>query len=214
MSLRSLSLLATALLTLTPAVQARTDLAGCISSATTNQWHEASMIWYVPGTGEICDFPDCGGGRAPPKSDNPACPLYTGTASYEPSYLEGYGPGAAAAATTSTAEATSTSTTPAKATTSVDEEEEEEETASSVGSGSLTISARPTGGIVGVETPRVTPSASLVPSSSASAVSSSASGNGNAAVTGSGEYTGENGVGMLRVHAGVGAVGLLVALML
>ncbi|KAL4897319.1 hypothetical protein BDV59DRAFT_87901 [Aspergillus ambiguus] len=85
---------------LASAVHARTDLEGCTKSETVNQWNEASMIWYVPDTGEICDFPDCGGGRAPPKTDNPACPLYTGTATYEPSYLPGYGPGATATAKT------------------------------------------------------------------------------------------------------------------
>ncbi|QKX64471.1 uncharacterized protein TRUGW13939_11645 [Talaromyces rugulosus] len=61
---------------------ARTDLSGCTSSIA-----GASIIWYVPGTGELCQFLDCGGGRAPPKTDVPGCPLYTGTATYSPSYL-------------------------------------------------------------------------------------------------------------------------------
>lgn len=91
------------------AAVARTDLAGCVSSATVNQWHEASMIWYVPGTGEICDFPDCGGGRAPPKTDQPGCPLYSGTASLTASYLSGYGPDGKMAATTLTASTTASS---------------------------------------------------------------------------------------------------------
>lgn len=64
---------------------ARTDLAGCTSSTT-----GASIIYYVPGTGEICDIPDCGGGRAPPKTTNPACPNYQGTATYSPSFLPGF----------------------------------------------------------------------------------------------------------------------------
>lgn len=67
---------------------ARTDLAGCTSSAS-----GASLIWYVPGTGEICKIPDCGGGRAPPKTTVPGCAAYVGTATYEPSYLPGWGPG-------------------------------------------------------------------------------------------------------------------------
>ncbi|GAQ04983.1 hypothetical protein ALT_2304 [Aspergillus lentulus] len=97
--------------TLASTVYARTDLEGCISSKTHNQWNEASMIWYVPGTGEICDIPDCGGGRAPPKRDNPACPgQYTGTATYEPSYLPGYGPGAAASTKTLAATASASTT--------------------------------------------------------------------------------------------------------
>lgn len=85
---------------------ARTDLGGCVSSATVNQWDEASLIWYVPDSGEICDIPDCGGGRAPPKTDQPGCPLYSGTATLTPSYLSGYGPNGKMTATTSTVSAT------------------------------------------------------------------------------------------------------------
>jgi hypothetical protein len=33
---------------------------------------------YDPDTGEICDLLDCGGGRAPPKTTVPGCPLYNG----------------------------------------------------------------------------------------------------------------------------------------
>ncbi|KAJ5086912.1 hypothetical protein NUU61_008219 [Penicillium alfredii] len=88
---------------------ARTDLGGCVSSQTTNQWHEASMIWYVPNSGEICDIPDCGGGRAPPKTNQPGCPLYTGTETLTPSYLPGWGPnGKAVPSTTAVAETSST----------------------------------------------------------------------------------------------------------
>ncbi|KAJ5217415.1 hypothetical protein N7468_010423 [Penicillium chermesinum] len=85
---------------------ARTDLSGCVSSLTVNQWDEASLIWYVPGSGEICDFPDCGGGRAPPKTDQPGCPEYSGTATLTPSYLPGYGPSGKMRATAATASAT------------------------------------------------------------------------------------------------------------
>ncbi|KAJ5224375.1 uncharacterized protein N7469_007878 [Penicillium citrinum] len=81
---------------------AKTDLAGCVSSQTTNQWHEASMIWYVPDSGEICEFVDCGGGRAPPKTTQPGCPLYSGTATLTPNYLPGWGPNGKMAATTTT----------------------------------------------------------------------------------------------------------------
>ncbi|KAH8688770.1 hypothetical protein BGW36DRAFT_392144 [Talaromyces proteolyticus] len=80
---------AVATLTLTTTVLARTDLVGCTSSIA-----GPSLVWYVPGTGELCDFLDCGGGRAPPKYSVPGCPLYTGTATYSPSYLPGYGPNA------------------------------------------------------------------------------------------------------------------------
>ena len=79
---------------------ARTDLSGCTSSETV-AFGGASMIYYVPGTGEICAFLDCGGGTAPPMTTVPGCPLYSGTASYEPSYLSGYGPNAAVSTMTS-----------------------------------------------------------------------------------------------------------------
>ncbi|KAJ5976219.1 hypothetical protein N7481_009926 [Penicillium waksmanii] len=98
---------------------ARTDLAGCTSSQTTNQWHEASMIWWVPESGEICDFVDCGGGRAPPKTTQPGCPLYSGTATLTPNYMPGWGPnGKIAASTTTVAETTSSSSSSKAKTTS------------------------------------------------------------------------------------------------
>jgi len=34
-------------------IAAKTDIGGCVSTATKNQWGEASMLWYVPGTGEV-----------------------------------------------------------------------------------------------------------------------------------------------------------------
>lgn len=40
--------------------------------------------WYDPDTGEVCDPHDCGGGRAPPKTDVPGCPFYKGTEIYSP----------------------------------------------------------------------------------------------------------------------------------
>ncbi|KAL4958937.1 putative cell surface protein [Aspergillus stella-maris] len=184
-----LSLLA-ASVSLLGTAHAKTDIGGCISSATTNQWHEASMIWYVPGTGEICDIPDCGGGRAPPKYDNPACPNYTGTASYEPSYLPGYGPGAAA--TTTTVKATDV---PAPTTT---ESAEEHET--------VTI-AKPT------QHPSTTIGSTHIPSSSVIVTLPSTSSTPSPSPTAS-QYEPGNGAGLLQFNAGLGAVGLLVAFML
>ncbi len=49
-------------LALAALVAARTDLVGCVSSETV-AYGGASLVWYVPGTGELCDFLDCGGGR-------------------------------------------------------------------------------------------------------------------------------------------------------
>ncbi|KAI1350713.1 hypothetical protein F5Y01DRAFT_144760 [Xylaria sp. FL0043] len=77
---------------------AKTDIAGCVSSQTV-AYGGASLIWYVPDTGEICAFLDCGGGLAPPKTTVPGCPEYEGTATYSPSYLPGFG--SAATSTTS-----------------------------------------------------------------------------------------------------------------
>jgi hypothetical protein len=39
---------------------AKTDLEGCTSSETV-AFGGASMIYWVPDTGEICSFLDCGG---------------------------------------------------------------------------------------------------------------------------------------------------------
>ncbi|KAK7931601.1 hypothetical protein PG985_002313 [Apiospora marii] len=101
-------------------IAAKTDIGGCVSSATKNQWGEASMIWYVPGTGEVCELLDCGGGRAPPKTNVPGCGNYKGTASYSPTYLPGFGTEAVAATSTaasSTAAAASTTAAVAASTT-------------------------------------------------------------------------------------------------
>lgn len=40
---------------------AKTDLLGCTSSDVI-AYGGASVLYYVPGTGEICSFLDCGGG--------------------------------------------------------------------------------------------------------------------------------------------------------
>lgn len=101
-------------LSLSSIANARTDLEGCVSSEVVINWG-ASYLWYVPGTGEICTFLDCGGGRAPPKTNQPGCPLYSGTATVTASYIEGYGPNGKQAASTTTAVAT-TSTSAAEST--------------------------------------------------------------------------------------------------
>ncbi|KAK2058285.1 hypothetical protein LY76DRAFT_655329 [Colletotrichum caudatum] len=81
----SVAILATAAL-------AKTDLAGCVSSdsiytPTQGGTPYATRVWYVPGTGEICAALDCGGGRAPPKTDVPGCDAYKGTETYCPSFI-------------------------------------------------------------------------------------------------------------------------------
>ncbi|KAK8140967.1 hypothetical protein G3M48_001215 [Beauveria asiatica] len=81
-----------AALSLASSAAARTDLAGCTYTdlvvKPTQMAAYASRLWYVPDTGEVCAFLDCGGGRAPPKSTVPGCPLYTGTETYAPSYID------------------------------------------------------------------------------------------------------------------------------
>ncbi|KAK2023153.1 hypothetical protein LX32DRAFT_163060 [Colletotrichum zoysiae] len=77
---------------LATAVLAKTDIAGCVSSdsiytPTQGGTPYATRVWYVPGTGEICAALDCGGGRAPPKTDVPGCDAYKGTETYSPSFL-------------------------------------------------------------------------------------------------------------------------------
>ncbi|KAG9698435.1 hypothetical protein KCU95_g2521, partial [Aureobasidium melanogenum] len=71
-------------------VHAKTDLAGCTRTDVSSP-ASASYAWIVPDTGELCDFLDCGGGRAPPKTTVPGCPLYVGTETYKPSFLAGFG---------------------------------------------------------------------------------------------------------------------------
>ncbi len=101
------------ILSLTAAVTAKTDFEGCTSTMMGR-----SQVFYVPETGEVCDFLQCGGGRGGPvKSTVPGCPAYTGTASYEPTYLPGYGPGQTPVQTTAQSTATASTkheeTTPA-----------------------------------------------------------------------------------------------------
>ncbi|KAK3675742.1 hypothetical protein LTR78_004383 [Recurvomyces mirabilis] len=74
---------------------AKTDLSGCTSTDVSSP-AGASIAWYVPGTGEMCAALDCGGGRAPPKTDVPGCPQYSGTGTYSPSYNTAWATGAAA----------------------------------------------------------------------------------------------------------------------
>ena len=78
------------LLTIAALASAKTDIAGCVTSKTTNQYGEASVLWYVPTSGEICEILDCGGGRAPPKTTVPGCGSYEGTETYSPQFLSGF----------------------------------------------------------------------------------------------------------------------------
>jgi hypothetical protein len=86
-------LLLTALLA--GAALAKTDLNGCVSFETIitvpnrpDVYPYGSLIWYVPDTGEVCEFIDCGGGRAPPKTTVPGCGAYKGTETYSPKFID------------------------------------------------------------------------------------------------------------------------------
>ena len=90
MSLRLITLTALA----ATSALAKTDLQGCtyIDGVHTVPNRPdippyATRTWYVPDTGEICEFLDCGGGRAPPKTDVPGCGNYKGTDTYSPRYM-------------------------------------------------------------------------------------------------------------------------------
>ncbi|KAG9230783.1 putative cell surface protein [Amylocarpus encephaloides] len=98
-------------LALAAVASAKTNIAGCVSTKTTNQWGEASMLYYVPTDGEICEFLDCGGGRAPPKTTVPGCAQYEGTATYSPRYLAGFD--ATSTAASSSAAAATVQSSPA-----------------------------------------------------------------------------------------------------
>lgn len=101
------------------AALARTDFSGCTSFTSTvtinPTAHEygnvyGSVVYYDPDTLEICTVPDCGGGRAPPKTGVPGCPLYSGTATVTPSFLSA--DPLAATMTTSSGAAETTTATP------------------------------------------------------------------------------------------------------
>ncbi|KAL3434342.1 hypothetical protein BDV09DRAFT_195999 [Aspergillus tetrazonus] len=103
----SVSLIST--ISLLGTVYARTILEGCTFTETVSEKNEYSIVWYVPETGEICDVSVCGGGLDPFDYDNPACPEYTGTAPYKPSYLADYGPSPTAVTAETAADAAVTS---------------------------------------------------------------------------------------------------------
>ncbi|KAL7623555.1 hypothetical protein AAE478_007238 [Parahypoxylon ruwenzoriense] len=169
-------------------VAAKTDLAGCVSSKTV-AFGGASLIWYVPDTGEICEFLDCGGGRAPPKTTVPGCGFYSGTATYSPSFLPGFGVAASASSTENYIPA-STPASVAASTTTAAAESIVTEVSSSTGS----ITAGPTA--TTLETSTASNSGSSSATSSQGTESSSPSGStgspGSASVSGSTSVSGSS----------------------
>ncbi|KAH6652051.1 hypothetical protein BKA67DRAFT_345180 [Truncatella angustata] len=69
--------------------------------------------WYDPDDFQICDPLDCGGGRAPPKTNNPCCGSYKGTEACvdTPSYMSCLVAKATAATSSSVAAITAATTT-------------------------------------------------------------------------------------------------------
>lgn len=59
---------------------ARTDLSGCTrTEALLADRSGYTTFYWNPEVREQCSILDCGGGRAPPKTNVPGCPQYTGT---------------------------------------------------------------------------------------------------------------------------------------
>ncbi|CAP66462.1 uncharacterized protein PODANS_4_3635 [Podospora anserina S mat+] len=73
---------------------AKTDIGGCVSTKVPYMTQDtlvySSLLWYLPDTGEICEILDCGGGRAPPKTNVPGCGNYAGTEEYKPRFWTGF----------------------------------------------------------------------------------------------------------------------------
>ncbi|KAF2277959.1 uncharacterized protein EI97DRAFT_441243 [Westerdykella ornata] len=160
---------------------AKTDIGGCTSSATTNQWGEASMIWWVPGTGEICEFLDCGGGRAPPKTNVPGCAAYKGTETYKPSYMPGWGPDGQIATPKSTpVEVETPEQTPAYG-------EESQKPGAGYGNGYPAESSAPTAG-QSSEYPAVTSAPAYLPTITKPVTLITATGSGYPAANGTASY--------------------------
>ncbi|KAF5026005.1 hypothetical protein F66182_1907 [Fusarium sp. NRRL 66182] len=78
--------------------------------------------WFDPDDGMICDPLDCGGGRAPPKTNVPGCGGYTGTETIGTSYLSCWKPSTTLALTTAETTAEAEATEDAEPTTETSDE--------------------------------------------------------------------------------------------
>ncbi|KAJ5595489.1 Glycoside hydrolase 18 protein [Penicillium hispanicum] len=178
-------------------ILARTVLAECgvhsFTSCADNIVH-----WFDPNTGEVCDPLDCGGGRAPPRTDVPGCPLYTGTETRSTSYLSCWTPSVSASSTVATASASSTESVGSSDSTSTSD------AASSESSATATVARTATGS-------SATPATTLPPKSSTGlrASSSDTSSTGGSTVQPAPTNAGALLTGSLMAVAGA-AVGAIV----
>ncbi|KAI1761948.1 hypothetical protein GGR53DRAFT_448034 [Hypoxylon sp. FL1150] len=198
---------ATTLLLLAVPAAAKTDLSGCVSSETV-AYGGASLIWYVPGSGEICAFLDCGGGMAPPKTTVPGCAAYSGTATYSPSYLPGYGAEATSAAASSTENSSPAETSASVASST---------TAAGTGAGTTSAALSSTGTITAA--PSSSSTTTLKTSTTAAGSSSGGSSSSSAGnSTGAGSSSSTSGTSSVSQAAAMptavvkGAVGMVVGL--
>ncbi|CAI7572588.1 unnamed protein product [Penicillium glandicola] len=178
--MKSVALSLLGLASLASLATARTDLEGCVSSEIIIEKYYASYLWYDPDNGEICSFLDCGGGRAPPKTTQPGCPQYSGTATLTPDYIEGWGPNGKQAASTSTVASTASTDTVITSATQTSEASDSSSFSSSSPSATQTADSMITGvasGLSAVATslklPTSSTSAGNATSTSAAATSSS-----------------------------------------
>ncbi|KAJ5242638.1 Glycoside hydrolase 18 protein [Penicillium citrinum] len=137
--------------------------------------------WFDPDTGEICDPLDCGGGRAPPKTDVPGCPMYTGTETRatSKSYLPCWTPSATATPTSeSSAEVTSSTSDSTTVT---------ETSAPTVSSTTAVVTTHATTTSEGaaISSPSTTPAASLFHGSNSASAQTTTAFNAGGALTGS-----------------------------
>ncbi|KAH8659119.1 hypothetical protein BGZ60DRAFT_117738 [Tricladium varicosporioides] len=195
------------ILALAAVAAAKTDLSGCTSSSTKNQWGEASMIYWVPGTGEICAFLDCGGGRAPPKTTVPGCAAYEGTATYSPSFMTGQHAVGAPTATSTSAPATTTSTTDTSAMVTPGTKGPASTLSTPTGTSIVISSSVSSGPGSAITSAATTPITSLVTSTTSGSGSSSVSSRNSTSTSSAGSATtSPNASNMNSVHIFFGAV--------
>ncbi|TWU75080.1 hypothetical protein ED733_006805 [Metarhizium rileyi] len=150
MRLRSFALGA---LCLGSSVLGRTDLVGCTYFDTVSAYPGsqpfATRIWYVPGSGELCEFLDCGGGRAPPKTTVPGCAAYEGTEAYSPSFINpktlGHAPATASLTKSTSSSGAGNTATASASTTTAAPVPTQVSGSSETGASTATVTEKPSG---------------------------------------------------------------------